>query len=579
MSRKTLMLSLSLAVAAMILIIAGCSKQQGTVVAKVGDRPITIEEINSFFQNRGIRFPSAETELKTKRDLLDSLINQNLLIIGAFEHNLENQDEVLRVVEGEKVKFLLEVLFDEKILSKATPSEAEIKDWYNRQDEEIKASHILVDSESTAQEILKKLKDGAVFEELAVQYSKDPGVKRNQGDLGWFTWGTMVDNFQNAAFRMKPGEISAPVKTEYGYHIIKVTDRRKLEHRPSYAESKDQIRDMIMERRKRTLMTEYADQLREKYPISIEKPTCEFVLNKLSFLYPETIAGHPRWRNNIDPAQLDLAEKALVLGKYTGGQLTLGDYLSNLRRVPPEKRPDFDNYDTLSEVIFQMSLMDILQVEAKALGLENNQKYKDKMRRFKELAMADVMRNDSIPYGVQLDEGEVQEYYDTHKDEFTTPLQFHVLEIQVADEAKAKTLAKTIKSENQFKKLASEETLRPGKKRANGDLGIIRQDAYPELFELAQNLKQGHLAGPVKTGNKYSIIWVKEKVAPVQQEFNIVKSKIVDKLTKDKGDSLYMQWITEMKKRIPIEVYDNVLVQSVDEAKYAQPDTTASEVG
>ena len=579
MIHKLITVLIGLLTATMMVFAGGCSKQEGTVVSKVGDRTIMMEEIEDFFNRRGFRFASAEMELQAKRDLLDSLINQNLLIIGAFERNLENQEEVLKVVEGERIKFLLEVLFDEKILAKAVPSESEIKDWYVRMGEEIKASHILVDSAAVAQEVLRKLKDGAVFEELAVELSKDPGVKRNQGDLGWFTWGTMVDNFQNAAFQMQPGEISAPVKSEYGYHIIKLVDRRPLEHRPSYAESKEQIRGLITERRKRTLMQDYVESLRGKYPITIEKATCQFVLNKLEFLYPPMIGNQPRWRNNIDPAQLDLAEKALVLGSYKGGQLTLGDYLSNLRRVPPDKRPDFDQYDSLSEIVFQMSLMDILQVEAKALGLENNKKYKTKITRFKELAMADVMRNDSIPYAVELDEGEVQEYYDTHKEEFTIPMQYRLLEIQTADEEEAHTYARTIKTEEAFQKKAGEVTLRPGKKKVNGDLGLIRREHYPELFDLAENLKRGNIAGPVKVSDKYSVIWVQERIKPVVQDFSLVKSRIIDKLTRDKGDDLFRRWIDDMKKRIPIEVYDDVLVKSIDEAKYIRPDTTATEIG
>ena len=386
----------------MVLSFAGCSKKTSEVVAKVGDRTILLEDIDNILNRGGFRFVSADAELQARRDLLDTLINQELLIIGAYESNLENQEEVLRVVEGEKIKFLLDVLYEEKILAKATPSEAEIKDYYVRSGEEIRASHILVDSEATALEVLDKLKNGGVFEELAVEYSIDPSVKRNQGDLGWITWGLMEDNFQDAAFRMKPGEISAPVKTGYGYHIIKLFDRRKVEHQPSYAESKNQIKDILIERSKRTLMQDYAKELKKKYQITIEKPTCEFVLNKLEYLYPDSIGGWPRPRNNIDPAQIDKDEGALVVGHYDGGQLTLAEYLANLKRVPLERRPDFDHYDELAEIVFQMKFMDILNLEAINSGLEDSKKYKDKLLKFKELAMADVMRKDSIQAALRI---------------------------------------------------------------------------------------------------------------------------------------------------------------------------------
>ncbi len=575
MTRKLTTVLVGLSAVLILILAAGCGKDQGHVVAKIGDRKITAEEIDHFLQRVGARFNSADQELTFKRELLDSMINQNLLIIGAYEHNLDKHEEVLRAIEGEKIKFLLDALIDKEIVSKSIPSEAEIKDWYVKMGEELKVSHIVVDSLKTAEEVLAKLKSGTPFGELAVKYSQDQSVKRNQGDLGWISWGMMVDEFQDAAFRMKPGEVSAPVKTDFGYHIIKLVDRRKVEHRPSYAESKDYIRNLIMDRRQQKLAMEYQETLKKKYPITIEKPTCEFVLNKLELMYPETINGHPRWRNNIDPSVLDLAEKDLVLGKYTGGQLTIGQYLENLRRVPPDKRPDFDKYDSLSEIVFQMSLMDIMGVEAEEQGIEKTQRYKDNLRQFKEMAMADVMRNDTIPYDVEVDDGEVQEYYDSHPDEFTTPLRFDVYEIQTSDSGQAAAWANSIRSESEFKKIAARETIRPGKKQVSGKLGVITEQDYPEFYAAAEASTR-HLVGPVAAAQKYSVLWVSNRIPPVEQSLGDVKRQIVDKLTKQKGDAVYSQWIDQMKKRVPIEIYDDVLAQSVDTSKYIGADSASA---
>jgi len=577
MRQNILTVLLCLLILAVVPPFSGCSKQTGHVVAKVGDREILIEDIDAIIAGAGFRFASAENELEIRQALIDTLINRDLLIIGAYEKNLDYQEEVLRVIDGEKNKFLLDVLFEERIIARAEPSEAEIKDWYVRIGEEIKASHILVDSESVAREVLAKLKEGVSFEELAVKYSIDPSVKRNQGDLGWFTWGTMVDNFQEAVFRMQPGEVSAPVKSEFGYHIIKLVDRRKVEHRPEYAEAKDQIRSMIIERRKRSLMQEYAEELKEKYPITVEKATCQFVLKKLEFLYPPMIGNKPRWRNNIDPAQLDQDEHALVLGLYDGGELTLGDYLLRLRRIPEENRPDFDNYDSLAEIIFRMSFMDILVLEAKDMGIENNEKYKKKLKLFKEMTMADIMRNDSIPYNLDITEDDIQAYYEAHPEEFTAPLRFHLLEIQVAEEEKAKKYKNSIRSEAEFQKIAARETLRPGKRQNSGNLGVVLREQYPALFEAAENLKRGHIAGPVRTMGKYSIVWVKQKLEPELQSLDMSKKKIIETITRQKSDSLCGEWLAKMRKRIPVETYEDVLINSVEKGKYVQADTLQSE--
>ncbi len=578
MKLKALMTFALLVIISSLLYLSGCGQKavEGTVVATIGDREVMVEEIHGFFERAGVRFKTADYEYKIKREFLDSLINQNLLILGAYDYDLQNHDEVLRVIEGEKIKFLLDVLFEKKIISKSVPTDAEVEDWYNRMGEELKASHVLVSSSDTADLVLQKLKEGVPFEELALKYSIDPTVKRNQGSLDWFSWGIMVDNFQDAVFKMQPGEISAPVKTDYGYHIIKLIDRRPIEHRPSFAESKESTRGIIIERRKRNLMLKFRDELRNRFPITIEQPTCTFVLNKLEFLYPETIGTMPRWRNNVDPAQLDQNEKDLVLGSYDGGKLTLGEYLNNLRRVSPDRRPDFDQYDSLGEAVFQMAFMDILALEAKREKLDKSDDYLRKIKYFKELAMADIMRNDSIPAHSEIFEDEVLEYFRAHPDEFTKPLRFKLLEIQVDDKDLAQKYRSTIRTERAFRDIAARETTRPGKRLVEGDLGIVLKEQYPFLFEAALKVKVGQIGGPVEVGRRYSVVWVKERMEPVLQEFENVKQFIVDMVTRQKGDRLFEDWIIAKKKVTEITVYEDVLSQSIDRSKYVTQDETGA---
>ncbi|PHB26428.1 peptidylprolyl isomerase [Bacillus pseudomycoides] len=110
---------------------------------------------------------------------------------------------------------------------------------------EIKASHILINDEKTANDIKKQLDEGASFEELAKQQSQDPGSKENGGDLGYFGPGKMVPEFEEAAYKLNVGEISKPIKSSQGYHIIKLTDKKELK---PYDEVKDSIRKNLEEK-------------------------------------------------------------------------------------------------------------------------------------------------------------------------------------------------------------------------------------------------------------------------------------------------------------------------------------------
>jgi foldase protein PrsA len=106
-------------------------------------------------------------------------------------------------------------------------TEDELKDYYEKFKPEVKARHILVEDEKTAKEVKAKLDAGSKFEDLAKEYSKDPGSAANGGDLGWFGPGKMVPPFEEATYALEINEISGPVKSEHGYHIIQLTEKKE----------------------------------------------------------------------------------------------------------------------------------------------------------------------------------------------------------------------------------------------------------------------------------------------------------------------------------------------------------------
>ncbi|WP_144613356.1 peptidylprolyl isomerase PrsA [Bacillus cereus] len=131
----------------------------------------------------------------------------------------------------------------EKAIEK-TITDKELKDNYKP---EIKASHILVKDEATAKKVKEELGQGKSFEELAKQYSEDTGSKEKGGDLGFFGAGKMVKEFEDAAYKLKKDEVSEPVKSQFGYHIIKVTDIKEPEK--SFEQSKDEIKKEIVQKK------------------------------------------------------------------------------------------------------------------------------------------------------------------------------------------------------------------------------------------------------------------------------------------------------------------------------------------
>ncbi len=132
--------------------------------------------------------------------------------------------------------------------------------------EQVNASHILVASEEIAKEVKAKLSAGGDFAALAKEYSTDESNKDNGGALGFFSRGDMVPEFENAAFSLKVGDISEPVKTQYGYHVIKVVEKKEAKA-ANYEENKEQIKEVLVEEQLPTVFDTWMQGKYSEYKI------------------------------------------------------------------------------------------------------------------------------------------------------------------------------------------------------------------------------------------------------------------------------------------------------------------------
>jgi peptidyl-prolyl cis-trans isomerase C len=219
-------------------------KGSDTVVAKVNGRPITEAEMKFAEGELGSDLANLPPEVK-RRALAEYLIDNALFAEAAQAEKIEDTPEFKEQLTYLKERLLREQYFEKTL--KGTVSEDEAKKIYNERvasmkpQDEVAARHILVDSEDKAKELRAKIVAGADFAQVAKENSMDPGSKEQGGLLGYFTQGQMVPEFDAAVFKMHEGEVSEPVKTNFGWHIIKLEDRRRKEP-PSF----DSVKDTIM---------------------------------------------------------------------------------------------------------------------------------------------------------------------------------------------------------------------------------------------------------------------------------------------------------------------------------------------
>lgn len=163
---------------------------------------------------------------------------------------------------------LRDAYFDTAV--KSSVGEMAAKTYYDDQvkhlkpEDEVQARHILVDSEDKAKQLIEKLKGGADFAQLAKENSKDPGSKDDGGMLGFFSRGQMVPQFEDAAFKLQPGEISAPVKSKFGWHIIKL-EARRAKKPPSFEDVKERLLNAMIQSKAKSVATELHDKAKIEY--------------------------------------------------------------------------------------------------------------------------------------------------------------------------------------------------------------------------------------------------------------------------------------------------------------------------
>lgn len=252
----------------------GCSpKKSDKVLARINKDVITVGDFTDRISQLPKRYQDAIN--KNKRTFLDELIVDYLLYNKAKELNLDKDEDVRKVIKEAQKKILIARLLKDQVEDKISVSDSDINEFYeaNREKfmtpEVLRASHILVRTESEARDILTELAGGKNFEELAREKSLDTTAQVG-GDIGYFTYNQLVPEVEEACFNMKVGEISGIVRTKYGYHIIRLTERQEP-HIKELSEVRNEIEGILKRRKKRFLFNEFVENLKKKSAITVNE--------------------------------------------------------------------------------------------------------------------------------------------------------------------------------------------------------------------------------------------------------------------------------------------------------------------
>ena len=248
---------------------AALAQSEDKVVAVVNGHEIRTSEVQMATDDIIGQLPDLPPKLRYPF-VVEYLIERHLLAQFAVQEGIAETEEYKRRLALYQAKALRDAYFFQKIRPQVT--EEEMKAAYDaeaaklQQTERVRARHILVGTEKEAKDILARLAKGEKFEDLAKQFSLD-GSKDYGGDLGYFTQPEMVPEFSKATFALKVGETSQPVKTDFGWHIIRLDDRKMGAAQP-YDQVKSAIRNVLLRKK----VGETMDKIRKASKVDIVDP-------------------------------------------------------------------------------------------------------------------------------------------------------------------------------------------------------------------------------------------------------------------------------------------------------------------
>lgn len=652
------------------ILLIGCSpKNSELIVAKVGDNPITLGEYEKFYsRNAGGLDAAKKSTLPEREDFLNLLLKYKLKLQDAYDKNLMSDPEIVTELAEYRTSLASTFLLERELI------EPNIKKLYDRNKEEIRASHILIrcdinaspedtlNAYNKAAGIIDSLKKGVEFEKLAVEFSEDPSAQQNKGDIYFFTSGQLVPQFEDAAYSMKTGEISkTPVRTSFGYHIIKVTDKNnsvgtiKVRHimarfaTPNKVDSSDSASAYsrilaVQDSLKKgldfdTLAVKLSEDggsaqnggdlgyfSRRRWIQPFDEAAFKLKIGEVSNIIQTPYGFHilkcddiksiqtyeemkPELQKNFQSQRYNNAYSEFIANikkefNYSFDEKVFNNFLSYLdttqttsdsswaESVPAEVRNSLImnvgsrtiKVDSVIEILSNRQdfkgvslrksdlssridrIGDLVVMEERSKNLETiYPEFKSLMREYQDGVVLYKAEQTEIWNKLAVSDTNLREYFDANRDKFVFPDRVDFSEIFVKSDSLANQISKQLQEGGDFSALAEEYNEDDELKNKKGIHSLISVDE-DELAQLAWEMEIGSISQPIlNEDDGYSIIKVISKDPAHQKTFEEAGVEVSNAFQESIQKQLEKEWLDRIKSKYPVSTYPEVLTKAFEE--------------
>lgn len=553
-----------------------CQVKLDQTVAKIDNQTIKHSE---FIESLSKNFPQnsiAEIEYDKKLAHLNTLIDKKLIYVAALQAGLDKRADLSDMLDDEEMRLSYMQLLDKEIIDTVIP-EKDLKEGYKFSKFNLKVQRLFFPLDpgissakkdsilKAAQEIRLRLLKGEDFELVAHAESlATAGTNAGAPEvLSWLHARTDKELFRATA-RLPLKTISRPVQTKEGIFIIQVLEKQPQEVK-DYDQEREKIRNGLIRQRYQELnerFESFKSSLLKTYNVQIQDQNVNFLVTKVK----EATEAGP----NIQPPdkiQFDLlaaADKERPLVTFNGGAITINRAIDLLGRIRAARStvPVFNTPQAVSRYLDMVIPQEVIVAEAFKRKIHHNPQVQKTMAELKERLLNEELERAEVNAKATPTDQDLTAYYTANKEKFINEAMYQVQEIFVTEENLAHEIAKRAQSGEKFDRLVDKYSVRSQYKKDRGVMGFITASQYGAIGKTAAEMKVGGISGPIKLGNNWSVIKLLEIKPATVKTFDEARALILQELKPKMLSERKELWLKELRSRIPVAIYDKVLIKS-----------------